>query len=330
MSQPPPWDQGETPEQGQTPDQGQSANQGRLPSWPSGDQPSAWPSAGSGQDQPPSWPSGSQPPAWPSSGPGQGQPPAWPSGDQPPSWPSAGQPWPQPQSQPPSSWPSGGPRQDPPSAWPPSDQPPYPGPGYTYDYGPRRPRFRRRRPLRGALIVLGLFIVFSIVVRAITASHSTVSVTPFPSASGVLATGLLAPPGKVGSQFDLRDASGDTYRVTLVKVIDPARSADQFSSPASGKRFVGLVFKIKALTGSPKNEDADTDAVLVGDGQNYSADFEGIVGYTNFDTGTIHVAQGDTVTGSVTFQVPDGVTVSKVRWSALSGFGSTVEWNVHG
>lgn len=187
------------------------------------------------------------------------------------------------------------------------------------------------RPLRGALIVLGLFIVISIMVRAITASHNAVSVTPFPSASGVLATGRLAPPGKLGSQFDLQDGSGDTYRVTLVKVIDPARGAEQFSSPDSGKRFVGLVFKVRALIGSPKNEDANNDAVLVGgNGQNYSADFDDITGYTDFGSGTIHVAQGDTVTGAVTFQVPDGVTVSKVQWTALSGFGLTVEWNMHG
>jgi len=321
MSQSPPWDRGQTPDQGQPP------NQGRLPSWPSGDQPPSWPSAGSGQDQPPSWPSGGQP----SAGPAQGQPPMWPSGDQSSAWPSGDQPssWPpggQPQSP---SWPSG-PGQDPPSAWPPNGQVPYPGPDYTYGYVPRAPRFFRRRPLRDALIALGLFIVFGIVVRAVTASHNTVAVTPFPSASGVLATGRLAPPGKVGSQFDLQDGSGDTYRVTLVKVIDPARGADQFSSPDSGKRLVGLIFKVRALIGSPKNEDANTDAVLVGgNGQNYSADFDGIVGYTNFDNGVIHVTQGDTVTGSVTFQLPDRVKVSKVQWSALSGFGLTVEWNVH-
>jgi hypothetical protein len=312
MSQPP-------GDSGQSPDPGEAPSRGRLPSWPSGDQPPSWPSAGSGQDQPPSWPSAGsgqdQPPAWPSAGSGQRQPPAWAS---------AGQP------QPP-SWPSSGSSQGPPPAWPPSAQPPYPGPGPGYGYGPRPPRFRRRHPFRGALVGLGLFIVLGVVVRGITASHSTVSITPFPSASGALATGRHAPPGTVGSQFDLGDGSGDTYRVTLVKVIDPARGADQFSSPDGGKRFVGLVFKIKAVTGSPQNEDANNDAVLVGgNGQNYSADFDGITGYTNFDSGTIHVAQGDTVTGSVTFQVPEGVTVSKVQWSALSGFGSTVEWNVHG
>jgi len=188
-----------------------------------------------------------------------------------------------------------------------------------------------RRPLRSALITLGLVIVFSIVVRTITASHNSVSVTTFPSGNADPATARPEPPGTVGSQFDLQDGSGDTYRVTLVKVIDPARGAGQFSSPDSGKRFVGLVFKVKALTGSPQNEDANTDAVLVGgNGQDYSADFEDIAGYTNFDSGVIHVAQGDTVTGSVTFQVPVGVTVSKVQWSALSGFGSMVEWDLGG
>jgi len=40
------------------------------------------------------------------------------------------------------------------------------------------------------------------------------------------------------------------------------------------------------------------------------------------------VTQGDTVTGSVTFQIPDGVAVSEVQWNTLSGFGSTVAWLV--
>ena len=105
----------------------------------------------------------------------------------------------------------------------------------------------------------------------------------------------------------------------------------QFTVPGDGKRFVGLIFRVKALTGSPQNEDANNDAVVVGgNGRTYSADFDGIAGSTNFDQGTIHVAQGQTVTGSVTFQVPNGVTISTVKWTALSGFGSTAEWIVHG
>ncbi len=300
MSQPPPRDQG------------QPSDQGQPPSWPAGYQSP--------------WPSGDQPPAWPSGKPDQGQPPAWPSGGsgqgQPPSWPSPGQP-------PPPSWPGGDPGQPP--SWTPGGQPPYPGPGYRYGYGPRSLRFARRHPFRRAIIALVLFIIFGFVVRNITTSHSAVSITPSPSASGAGPTGRQAPPGNTGSHFDLADGSGYVYRLTLVKVIDPATGADQSSAPANGKRLVGLVFTIKALTGSPQNEDANNDAVVVGgNGQNYSADFDRIAGYTNFDTGVIHVAQGDTVTGSVTFQVPNGVTVSKVQWTALSGFGSRVEWDLHG
>ena len=257
---------------------------------------------------------------WPSAGPGQGEPPTWPTpGQSPP---------------PQQSWPTGGVNQPPPGAWPPAGQPPYPGPGYSYGYGPRPPRPRRRRRPRfiGAVITLGVIIVIGVVVGNISRSHKTVavSVTPFPSGTSASA-GPQEPPGKVGSSFELNDGSGNLYQVILAKVIDPAKGENQFATPDAGKRFVGLVFRVKALTGSPKDEDANNDAVAIGsNGQNYPADFDGIAGYTSFDQGVIHVSQGETVTGSVTFQVPNGVMVSTVRWTALSGFGSTVEWIVHG
>jgi hypothetical protein len=136
---------------------------------------------------------------------------------------------------------------------------------------------------------------------------------------------------QIGSYFDVGDGSGDTYRVTLVKIIDPARrGADEFSTPDNGKRFVGVVFKIKALSGSPKDEDANTDAVIVGsNGQTYNFDIGNIAGYTNFNNGEIQVAQGETATGAVVFQAPDGVKVAEVQWTG-GGFGSAVQWDVRG
>jgi len=307
MSQPP-SDQDRPPEQDR--DQPSPWPAGKKPSiWPSGNEPPAWPSAG----QAPSWPSGNEAPSWPS-GPGQNQghgqdrQPSWLSGDQSPAWPSSGQ-------------------SSPPPAWPPSDRPPLSSPDYTYGYSPRRPRFPRRFPVR-AVIVLGLFIAFGFAVRGLTSHHQAASVVSPPASTG-LQTGLQAPAGLVGAAFSLNDGTGSSYRVTLVKVIDPAQGANQFSTPASGKRFVGLVFRIKGMTGSPQGEDANNDAVLVGaDGREYQADLNSIAGYTNFDDGAIHVAPGQTVTGAVAFQVPASVTVSTVQWTALSGFGPMVEWNV--
>jgi len=186
---------------------------------------------------------------------------------------------------------------------------------------------RRRFPVR-AVIVLALFIAFGFAVRGLTSHHQASSVASPPAGTG-LHTGLQAPAGVTGASFSLNDGGGISYRVTLVKVIDPAQGADQFSTPDSGKRFVGLVFRIKGLTGSPQGEDANNDAVLVGaNGQDYQADLNGIAGYTNFDDGAIHVTPGQTVTGAVAFQVPASVTVSTVQWTALSGFGPMVEWNV--
>jgi hypothetical protein len=239
-------------------------------------------------------------------------------------WPSAGSG----QGQPPPSWPTPGQSQPPPPSWPPAGQPPYPAPGYTYGYGSRPPRFRRRPRFLGAIITLGVIIVLGVVVGNLSRSHgnASVSVTPFPSGASASA-GHQEPPGRIGSSFELKDGSGNLYRVTLIKVIDPAKGENQLAAPDAGKRFVGLVFRVKALTGSPKDEDANNDAVVIGsNGQKYSADFDGIAGYTNFDHGAIRVSQGETVTGSVTFQLPEGVTATTVQWTALSGFGSTVEW----
>ena len=80
-----------------------------------------------------------------------------------------------------------------------------------------------------------------------------------------------------------------------MKVIDPAQGANQANTPDAGKRFVGLVFTIKGVTGSPQGEDANNDAVLVGaNGRDYPAALDRIAGYTNFDDGAIHVTPGQT------------------------------------
>ena len=225
------------------------------------------------------------------------------------------------------------------SAYPPqSPQIPYgngpPGPGGP-PYGPP-PQRKKRHWVRNTFIGLGALVAVIIIV-SVASSHGGVSTTPSGTTATTAATKVSpsSPPAShqattagVGSYFDVQDSSGNAYRVTLVKVINSAKGADQFTTPDNGNRFVGAVFTVKALSGSPKGEDADSDAALIGsNGQTYTPDFSSIAGYTNFNNGSIDVAQGDTVTGAVTFQVPTGVTVSKVQWTSGGGLGSTVQWN---
>jgi hypothetical protein len=133
----------------------------------------------------------------------------------------------------------------------------------------------------------------------------------------------------VGHGFKISDGSSDEYEVYLTKVIDPARGSDSFNTPDKGNRFVGAVFSIKGVIGA-SSDDSNVDATLIGsNGQTYTADFDTIAGYTNFNSGTFNVSPGAVSIGAVTFQVPKGVKVNEVQWNADGGFGgATATWNV--
>ena len=215
----------------------------------------------------------------------------------------------------------------------PPDQPPHHDPEPEYD--PQPPRRRWKHHLVHSVLVLagiGIVVVGGIVISGLASRGTGVSTTPSGDTSSLgSASAPAVSPIRVDSYLDVSDISGDTYRVTLVKIIDPAQGADQFNSPDSGKRFVGAVFEIKALKGSLQDENANNDAAVIGsNGQTYHADFDAIGGYTNFSNGSIKVAQGDTATGAVTFQVPNGIKVTELQWTGASGYGSTVQWHVRG
>ncbi len=188
---------------------------------------------------------------------------------------------------------------------------PGPGPGYGPPWRGTRHRARVILAIAAAVLVAG------IAIGALSArGHG--GAAPLPR----------RPPAEIGSSFDVQDGSGDTYRVTLVKIVHPARgAAGPFDTPDSGTRFVGAVFRITGVSGSPKGDDANNDATLMGsNGKTYTCDFNDIAGYANFNDGVIQVTQGGTTTGAVSFQVPDGVQVTVVQWSSANGFGTTVAW----
>jgi len=157
--------------------------------------------------------------------------------------------------------------------------------------------------------------------------------TPQPATATASAGSSTAPAptsslsGPVGTSYAVTDESGNKMSVTLTQVIDPAQGADQFNSPQSGNRLVGAVFDIKGINGT-FSDDANNDATLIGsNGQTYTADFDSIAGYTNFNHGEYSVSAGESSVGAVTFQVPGAVTVSKIEWSANGDLGGApAEW----
>ena len=176
----------------------------------------------------------------------------------------------------------------------------------------------RRRPLIASCVVLAARVAgckaTSVNSTAISTSTTAVSATggtgSTPTTTSPTTT---VPEAHVGSTLKVSNGT-QAAAVTLVKVIDPAAGADQFTTPNAGDRFVGVEITIDAINGTLTG-DANSDVVVIGsDNQTYTADFDSIAGCTNFNNGEFTVAAGDTSTGCVTYQIPTGITVSKVQF----------------
>jgi hypothetical protein len=138
-----------------------------------------------------------------------------------------------------------------------------------------------------------------------------------------------SPAEHLGHGFTALSGSGSKYNVYLTRVVDPAHGSDSFITPHRGDRFVAAVFTIKGVS-KDTSDDANSDAILIGsDGQAFTADFDSIKGYTNFDGGDFTVGPGVVRVGAVAFQVPDDIKVTEVQWSAAGSFrGQPGTWRI--
>src|SRR5262249_47592387 len=118
-------------------------------------------------------------------------------------------------------------------------------------------------------------------------------------------------------------------QITLVKVVDPAQGADEFTTPDSGKRFVGVQLRIVlGGTSSTQSVPSNNTTVFDAQGQSYSSTIASLVGCQEFAPNLV-ISPGEAVLGCVAFQVPTAAKVAKVKFTPASGFASvTAEWKV--
>ncbi|WP_055591251.1 DUF4352 domain-containing protein [Streptacidiphilus griseoplanus] len=133
---------------------------------------------------------------------------------------------------------------------------------------------------------------------------------------------------KVGDTISLKgmDTKAD---VTVLKVVDHAKGADEFTTPESGKRFVAVQFRIRN-TGSKAYNDSPSNGakVLDTEGQGFDASFSDTTAGPSFP-GDVTIAPGGTAKGFITFEVPKGAKLDKVQFGLDSGFADqTGQWNV--
>jgi hypothetical protein len=198
------------------------------------------------------------------------------------------------------------------------------GPPGPLDPPPQKQGHWVRNTLLG---VLGLAVIVVVIVVATSGGGSAApSGSSATFQAGGRAPGRHAPGTGVGATFAARTGHG-TYHVRLDLIIDPAQAAGQSAAPRHGTRLIGAVFTVAVLRGSLRNANAPRDAAVVAsDGKTYRPVAGPIAGYTGFRPGRVSLARGGSATGAVTFELPAGVTVTTVTWSA--GSGPTLRWPV--
>ncbi|MFD5491439.1 DUF4352 domain-containing protein [Streptomyces sp. NPDC127091] len=135
---------------------------------------------------------------------------------------------------------------------------------------------------------------------------------------------------KVGDTLTLEGfEEGSQLDVTVVKVADPAKSADEFMEPASGKRFVGVQFQL-VNTGEAAYSDSPSNGAQVADteGQQFDATFGDITAGPSMAS-SLKLKPGAKGLGWIVFEVPEAAKVDTVQFTMDSGFADkTGEWKL--
>lgn len=132
------------------------------------------------------------------------------------------------------------------------------------------------------------------------------------------------PKPPTSNAFTFKDDNGNPYTVAQVGYWDPAQPANQFDAASAGTRLVAIEFRITDTGTQATSDDANNDASVVGsNNQTYSPAFNDVAECTNFNSGEYQLDPGQSTTGCVVFQLPDGVRLSKAEWSPNGGFGGS-------
>jgi hypothetical protein len=159
-----------------------------------------------------------------------------------------------------------------------------------------------------------------------TSAKSTGSSTATGAATAKASTKSAA---KVGDTIALSGFEGEKADVTVVKVVDHPKGADEFTAPESGKRFYAVQFRIKDTGGKAYSDSPSNGAKLVdSDGQSYQADFSDTRAGAGFP-GAVNIAPGSSGLGFITFQVPTGAKITQIQFGLDSGMADqTGQWTV--
>lgn len=186
---------------------------------------------------------------------------------------------------------------------------------------------------------LAAFATITAISLTACSSGSTVTDTPKASASSSKEAAPDTPAeetpaapkvAKVGDTIGLKGAEdGSKLDVTVVKTVDPAKSADEFTTPEDGNRWIGVQFQL-VNTGSKAYSDSPGNGTQIADdqGQQFTSVFADISAGPSMAS-SVNLKPGAKALGWVVFEVPKASKGATVQFTMDSGFAEqTGEWKL--
>ncbi|EXU69870.1 hypothetical protein Z951_02540 [Streptomyces sp. PRh5] len=135
---------------------------------------------------------------------------------------------------------------------------------------------------------------------------------------------------RVGDTLTLSGQNdGEQLDVTVKKWLDPAKGADEFTTPGSGKRWVAVQLQL-TNTGTTAYSDSPSNCVQVADadGQRFDATFGDITAGPQM-TSDLKLPRGDKALGWIVIEVPKASKVATLQFTMNSGFADeTGQWKI--
>lgn len=194
----------------------------------------------------------------------------------------------------------------------------------------------RHRPFTAAL---GMVLLSGGFVVACTSSKTSTT----PAHGGAASSTSQQPPSSappasssarvagVGDAIDISgQSSGVKLEVTLVRVVDPDSSNNQFEQPSSGDRYESVQFRI-VNTGTGTYQDDPQIDVSAKDsaGQNLQLALTADTTAGPQMPSNVNLTSGDKALGYMTFDVPTGDKIATVQYSLNGGFyGNAGQWKL--
>lgn len=135
--------------------------------------------------------------------------------------------------------------------------------------------------------------------------------------------------GQVGKKFTI-NSDGSKYHVTLLRVDQMAQPESDYLGANAGHHLAAAEFQVTAI--DKTDENANNSATATGSNdQAYNSALTPVAAGTNFADGQILLQPGRTLVGWVSYELPNGVRITKVQWTPESGLSShAAEWTASG